>query len=89
MITCVGMWKEGSDLPQLNVAALHDPHKSLGITLRFIGRFARVSPAPVGNATVAASRSNLPAVGRHGKRAMNRHGLSRPVITESGPEPLR
>ncbi|GGT44000.1 DEAD/DEAH box helicase [Nonomuraea spiralis] len=59
-IICVGMLGEGFDLPQLKVAALHDTHKSLGITLQFIGRFARVSSTTVGNATVVASRSDAP-----------------------------
>ncbi|MFI6739138.1 DEAD/DEAH box helicase [Nonomuraea sp. NPDC050451] len=60
LIICVGMLGEGFDLPQLKVAALHDTHKSLGITLQFIGRFARVSSATVGNATVVSSRSDAP-----------------------------
>lgn len=60
VIICVGMLGEGFDLPQLKVAALHDTHKSLGITLQFIGRFARVSPTLVGDATVVASRSDAP-----------------------------
>ena len=35
---CLG---EGFDLPDLKVAALHDIHKSLAVTLQFIGRFTR------------------------------------------------
>jgi superfamily II DNA or RNA helicase len=43
IILCVDMLGEGFDLPALKVAAVHDPHKSLGVTLQFIGRFARTS----------------------------------------------
>ena len=39
---CVNMLGEGFDLPTLKVAAIHAPHKSLGVTLQFIGRFARL-----------------------------------------------
>lgn len=40
-IICVDMLGEGFDLPQLKIAAVHSPHKSLAVTLQFIGRFAR------------------------------------------------
>ena len=51
IIVCVDMLGEGFDLPQLKIAALHDIHKSLAITLQFIGRFTRIS-AGINNATV-------------------------------------
>lgn len=41
IIICVNMLGEGFDLPNLKVAAIHDIHKSLAITLQFIGRFTR------------------------------------------------
>lgn len=41
IVVCVNMFGEGFDLPQLKVAALHDRHQSLPITLQFIGRFTR------------------------------------------------
>jgi superfamily II DNA/RNA helicase len=41
VIVCVNMLGEGFDLPQLKVAAIHDPRKSLGVTLQLIGRFTR------------------------------------------------
>jgi superfamily II DNA or RNA helicase len=41
IIVCVDMLGEGFDLPNLKIAALHDTHKSLAITLQFIGRFTR------------------------------------------------
>ncbi|WP_346763412.1 hypothetical protein [Escherichia sp. E4694] len=39
------MLGEGYDLPNLKIAALHDHHKSLAVTLQFIGRFTRVNKA--------------------------------------------
>lgn len=42
-IICVDMLGEGFDLPALKIAALHSPHRSLAVTLQFIGRFARTS----------------------------------------------
>jgi hypothetical protein len=42
IVVCVDMLGEGFDLGALKVAAIHDPHKSLAVTLQFIGRFARV-----------------------------------------------
>ena len=56
VLVCVDMFGEGFDLPQLKVAALHDRHQSLGITLQFIGRFARGGDGALGNATVVAAR---------------------------------
>lgn len=43
IVVCVDMLGEGYDLPNLKIAAIHDHHKSLAITLQFIGRFTRVS----------------------------------------------
>jgi superfamily II DNA or RNA helicase len=43
IIVCINMLGEGFDLPALKIAAVHDPQKSLGVTLQFIGRFARTS----------------------------------------------
>jgi len=54
IIVCVDMFGEGFDLPQLKVAALHSIHKSLGVTLQFIGRFARTADN-VGQATFVAN----------------------------------
>ncbi|PRY34924.1 superfamily II DNA or RNA helicase [Spirosoma oryzae] len=41
IIVCVNMLGEGFDLPQLKIAAIHDHHRTLGITLQFSGRFTR------------------------------------------------
>src|SRR5262245_13769444 len=50
VIVCVDMLGEGFDLPSLKIAAIHDPHKSLAVTLQFVGRFARVGGAELGEA---------------------------------------
>ena len=55
ILVCVDMFGEGFDLPQLKIAALHDKHKSLAITLQFVGRFTRDFPTDVGNASVVAN----------------------------------
>lgn len=54
IIVCVDMLGEGFDLPQLKIAALHDAHRSLGVTLQFAGRFTRTSQG-IGEATVVAN----------------------------------
>jgi superfamily II DNA or RNA helicase len=56
IVVCVNMLGEGFDLPQLKIAAIHDPHKSLGVTLQFVGRFARTAGAGLGDATVVVGR---------------------------------
>ena len=56
IIVCVDMLGEGYDLPNLKVAALHDTHKSLAITLQFIGRFTRTgNPELIGDASVVVN----------------------------------
>lgn len=56
IIVCVDMLGEGFDLPNLKIAALHDSHKSIAITLQFIGRFTRKGDwEKVGEATVIAN----------------------------------
>jgi len=53
IIVCVNMLGEGFDLPNLKIAALHDAHKSLAITLQFVGRFIRNSSGnTIGDASV-------------------------------------
>jgi len=51
IVVCVNMLGEGFDLPALKVAAIHDPQKSLAVTLQFIGRFTRVAGASLGDAS--------------------------------------
>ena len=59
IVICVDMLGEGFDLPALKVAAIHDAHKSLGVTLQFVGRFARASGTFLGDATVVVGRPEL------------------------------
>ncbi len=58
IIVCVDMLGEGYDLPELKIAALHDVHKSLGVTLQFTGRFTRTK-SNIGNATFIANIANV------------------------------
>ena len=53
-IICVDMMSEGFDFPQLKIAAVHVPHKSLETTLQFIGRFARTNAEHIGAARFVA-----------------------------------
>lgn len=57
IIVCVDMLGEGFDFPNLKVAALHDSHRSLAVTLQFVGRFTRDAPG-LGPATAVASLAN-------------------------------
>lgn len=54
IVICVDMFGEGFDLPALKIAAMHDLHGSLAITLQFTGRFTR-SGRNIGNATLVAN----------------------------------
>jgi len=51
IVVCVNMLGEGFDLPALKVAAIHDPQKSLAVTLQFIGRFTRTGDTSLGEAS--------------------------------------
>lgn len=56
IVVCVDMLGEGVDLPNLKIAALHDTHKSLAVTLQFIGRITRKgTDASIGEATVVTN----------------------------------
>lgn len=60
IIVCVNMLGEGFDLPALKVAAVHDPQKSLAVTLQFIGRFARTSTlGDYGSASIFVARTEI------------------------------
>lgn len=54
IIVCVDMLGEGFDLPELKIAGLHHPHKSVAVTIQFVGRFTRQDPK-LGDATVIAN----------------------------------
>lgn len=58
VLICVDMFGEGFDMPSLKIAAIHEPHRSLGVTLQFIGRFARVSGTNLGDATMVVNRGD-------------------------------
>jgi hypothetical protein len=60
VIICVKMLGEGFDLPSLKIAAIHDSHKSLPVTLQFIGRFTRTA-IDVGDAAAVVNVA-LPAI---------------------------
>lgn len=53
-IICVDMLGEGFDFPNLKIAAIHEPHKSLAATLQFVGRFARTNAEQIGTAKFIA-----------------------------------
>lgn len=53
-IICVDMLGEGFDFPNLKIAAIHEPQKSLASTLQFIGRFARTNASDIGEAKFIA-----------------------------------
>lgn len=53
-VICVNMLGEGFDFPNLKIAAIHEPHKSLASTLQFIGRFARTNAENIGEAKFIA-----------------------------------
>ena len=53
-IICVNMLGEGFDFPNMKIAAIHEPHKSLSSTLQFIGRFARTNAENIGTAKFIA-----------------------------------
>lgn len=57
-IICVNMLGEGFDYPNLKIAAIHEPHKSLANTLQFIGRFARTNAENIGTAKFIAMNDN-------------------------------
>lgn len=58
IVVCVDMLGEGFDLPSLKVAAVHDPHKSLAVTLQFVGRFTRTGGDELGEASVFVPRTS-------------------------------
>ena len=47
-------WAKASTCPSSRSPALHDPHKSIAVTIQFVGRFTRQDPT-LGDATVIAN----------------------------------
>ncbi|MGH7181821.1 MAG: DEAD/DEAH box helicase [Nitrospiraceae bacterium] len=58
-IVCVNMLGEGFNFPGLKIAAIHAPHKSLSVTLQFVGRFARTVGENLGPASFIAVPSDV------------------------------
>ena len=58
-VICVNMLGEGFDFPNLKIAAVHAPHKSLAVTLQFVGRFARTGDESIGGAKFLAVPSEV------------------------------
>jgi superfamily II DNA or RNA helicase len=58
IVVCVNMFGEGFDFPELKIAALHEIHRSLAVTLQFTGRFTRSKPN-LGEATVVANLADV------------------------------
>ncbi|MFF0458680.1 DEAD/DEAH box helicase [Nocardia africana] len=57
VVVCVDMLGEGFDLPELKIAALHDPKQSLGPMIQLVGRFTRTSTTrSIGTASVFVPR---------------------------------
>lgn len=69
-IICVDMLGEGFDFPNLKIAAIHSPKKSLANTLQFIGRFARTNAENIGEAKFLAIPSDIEI----GKRKLYEEG---------------
>ena len=58
-IICVNMLGEGFNFPSLKIAAIYSPHRSLSVTLQFIGRFARTAGDDLGPASFLAIPSEI------------------------------
>ncbi len=66
-VAFVGVLGEGFDRPSLKIAAYHNPHKSLPVTIEFAGRVARTegeSKGPLGaeHAVLIASKGDHPEI---------------------------
>jgi superfamily II DNA or RNA helicase len=57
IVVCVDMFGEGFDFPNLKIAAMHDVHQSLAVTLQFAGRFTRDATG-IGDATLVANTAD-------------------------------
>lgn len=69
-VICVDMMGEGFDFPNLKIGAIHAEHKSLAVTLQFIGRFARTNAENIGQAKFIAMESDITI----GKEALYKEG---------------
>lgn len=59
-VICVDMLGEGFDFPNLKIAVVHEPQKSLASLLQFIGRFTRTSKtSKIGDAKLIAPKDDV------------------------------
>lgn len=58
-LICVNMLGEGFNFPRLKIAAIHSPHRSLEVTLQFIGRFARTNAPDIGEAKFVGAINDI------------------------------
>ena len=64
-IICVDMLGEGFDFPNLKIAAIHEPQRSLASTLQFVGRFARTNSENIGTAKFIAMNDETLRIENH------------------------
>lgn len=64
-VICVDMLGEGFDFPNLKIAAIHEPQKSLASTLQFVGRFARTNADRIGTAKFIAMNDEALRIENH------------------------
>ena len=57
-VSFVGVLGEGFDLPTLKIAAYHNPHRSLPVTIQFAGRIARTGDEKEPAVMIAAAASH-------------------------------
>ncbi|MCP4386548.1 MAG: DEAD/DEAH box helicase family protein [Hyphomicrobiales bacterium] len=57
-VAFVGVLGEGFDLPSLKIAAYHNPHRSLPVTIQFAGRIARTGDVDEPGLLLAAAASH-------------------------------
>ncbi|MBU5617118.1 DEAD/DEAH box helicase family protein [Psychrobacter sp. TAE2020] len=87
IIVCVDMLGEGFDLANLKISAIHDVHKSINITLQFIGRFTRTS-TDLGSAKFVANIAN-PNVNKELERLYVEDSDWNSIISEVSSEKIR
>lgn len=80
-LICVDMLGEGFDFPNLKIAAIHAPHKSLAVTLQFIGRFARTTAPDIGSAKFLAAPA---AITLEARRLYEEGAVWEKIIIELG-----
>lgn len=80
-IICVNMLGEGFNFPRLKIAAIHAPHRSLEVTLQFIGRFARTNAPDIGEAKFVAIQNDIEL---EGERLFDSRAVWQNIILDLG-----